>query len=86
MWNSNLVREDLKVAMDTNFCNYIFEKAYTATINLSSYQFESRAWDINLHLLKTRIINHMGRHCFKSVSFLRWNNFCFMKTLDYLGN
>lgn len=55
MWNSNLVREDLKVAMDTNFCNYISEKAYTATINLSSYQFESRAWDINLHLLKTRI-------------------------------
>lgn len=43
IWKSNLVREDLKVAKDTNFCNYIFEKAYIATINMSSYQFESNA-------------------------------------------
>lgn len=55
MWEPNLIREDLKVAKDTNFCNYIFEKAYTATINMSSYKFESNAWDTNLHLLKTRI-------------------------------
>ena len=38
----DLIRIDLKVAKDMNFCNYIFEKAYTATINTSSYQFESK--------------------------------------------
>lgn len=49
MWKLDLMREDEKVAKD------IFEKAFTATINTSSYQFESNAQDTTLHLLKTRL-------------------------------
>lgn len=55
MSKCSLITEDGNVAKDMNSCNYIFEKAYTAVINRSSSQFELNAWDINLHLLKTRI-------------------------------
>ena len=53
-WKCNLVREDVKVAQDTNFCNYIFEKMHGATIQASSCHFQSNAWCINLRLRKTQ--------------------------------
>lgn len=55
MSKCNLITEDGNVAKDMNSCNYIFEKEQNTVINRSSSQFELNAWDINLHLLKTRI-------------------------------